>query len=161
MSDRNKKIRGCGFHHVSMKVRDLDKSIKFYTEAAEKTSNYVGKKMFLSITEDEKRHLGFVKRFSWGQDLKRTVLMDIGDGNYFEISQGDPEHIYGDGVFRHFALRVDDCSAAIEAARIAGAEVTVETRDATLNSDPPLQVRIAFFKGPDGELIELFQNDQT
>ena len=138
MSDRNKKIRGCGFHHVSMKVRDLDKSIKFYTEG-----------------------LGFVKRFSWGQDPKRTVLMDIGDGNYFEISQGDPEHIYGDGVFRHFALRVDDCSAAIEAARIAGAEVTVETRDATLNSDPPLQVRIAFFKGPDGELIELFQNDQT
>lgn len=32
-------------------------AIEFYTEAAEKTSHPVGKKMFLSITEDEKRHL--------------------------------------------------------------------------------------------------------
>ena len=26
----NKKIKGCGFHHISMKVKDLEKSIKFY-----------------------------------------------------------------------------------------------------------------------------------
>ena len=87
--------------------------------------------------------------------------MDTGDGNYFEISQGDPSQVYGDGVFRHLALRVDDCDAALDVARAAGAEVTTETRDVTISSDPPLQLRIAFFKGPDGELIELFQDDQT
>ena len=138
MSGKNRKIKGCGFHHVSMGVKDLDKSRKFYSEV-----------------------LGFVGRFSWGKEPKRTLLMDTGDGNYFEISQGDPNHVYGEGIFRHLALRVDDCKAAIELARKAGAEVTVEPKDITLSSDPPMQIRIAFFKGPDGELIELFEDDQT
>lgn len=137
MSDTNSKIRG--FHHVSMKVKDLNQSLKFYTDA-----------------------LGFVERFSWGKDPKRTVLMDTGDGNYFELSQAEPaQSTATEGLFRHVALRVDDCKAALERARKAGAEVTVEARDATLSSNPPIQIRIGFFKGPDGELIELFQNDQT
>jgi glyoxylase I family protein len=138
MSGINKKIKGCGFHHVSMSVKDLDKSIKFYSEG-----------------------LGFTERFSWGKLPRRTVLMDTGDGNYFEISKGDPTHTYGEGIFRHLALRVDDCKAVLELARKAGAEVTVEARDATLSSNQPIQIRIAFIKGPDGELIELFENDVT
>jgi len=137
MSGINKKIKGCGFHHLSMRVLDLDASIKFYTEG-----------------------LGFVERFSWGKASQRVVLLDTGDGNYFELSQGDPDRVYGDGVFHHIALRVDDCSAALEAARVAGADVTMETRDVTISTEPPLQIRIAFLKGPDGEIIELFQDLQ-
>ena len=138
MSGLNMKIKGCGFHHVSIKVKDLDKSIKFYSEG-----------------------LGFAERFSWGKDPKRTVLMDTGDGNYFEISQGDPDQVCLEGAFRHLALRSDDCKVALEHARKAGAEVTMETRDVTLSSEPRIQIRIAFFKGPDGELIELFENEVT
>ena len=138
MSGTNRKIRGCGFHHVSMRVKDLNKSIKFYSEG-----------------------LGFVERFSWGKDPKRTILMDAGDGNYFEISQGDSNQSFVEGVFRHLALRVDDCKAALELARNAGAEITMEARDVILSTDPPLQIRIAFFKGPDGELVELFEDDHT
>ncbi|MDQ1281397.1 MAG: hypothetical protein QG670_2662 [Thermoproteota archaeon] len=138
MSGTNRKIKGCGFHHVSLRVKDLNKSIKFYSEG-----------------------LGFIERFSWGKDPKRTILMDIGDGNYFEISQGDPNLSYVEGIFRHLALRVNDCKAALELVRNAGAEVTVDPRDSTLSSNPPLQIRVAFFKGPDGEVIELFENDQT
>lgn len=138
MSGTNRKIRGCGFHHVFMRVKDLDKSIKFYSEG-----------------------LGFIERFSWGNDQKRTVLMDTGDGNYFEISQGDAHQAFVEGVFRHVALRVDDCKAALECVRNAGAEVMAEARDVTLSNDPPLHIRVAFFKGPDGELIELFEDDQT
>jgi len=118
MSGTNKKIRGCGFHHLSMKVRDLTDSMKFYTDG-----------------------LGFVERFSWGEAPRRTVLLDTGDGNYFEISQGGPEQVYEEGVFKHIALRVDDCKAAIEFARKAGAEVTVETRDVNLSCEPPIPMQ--------------------
>ena len=138
MTGSNKKIKGCGFHHLSMSVRDLTKSIEFYVDG-----------------------LGFVERVSWGEAPKRTVLLDTGDGNYFEISQGDPEQVYEEGVFKHIALRVDDCKAAIELARDAGAEVTMETRDINLSSKPQIPIRIAFFKGSDGELVELFQNEET
>lgn len=138
MSGTNKKIKGCGFHHLSMSVRDLEKSIEFYTEA-----------------------LGFVEKVSWGKAPKRTVLLDTGDGNYFEISQADSPQDFEEGVFKHIALRVDDCKAAIELARKAGAEVTMETRDIDLSSEPSIPIRIAFFKGPDGEIVELFQNEAT
>lgn len=137
MTSSNEKVKGCGFHHLSMKVKDLKKSIEFYTA------------------------LGFVERVAWGEAPKRTVLLDTGDHNYFEISQGDPNQVTNEGVFKHVALRVDDCEAALELARKSGAEVTVEKRDVTLKSTNPIQIRIAFFKGPDGELIELFQNKDT
>ena len=138
MSGSNKKIKGCGFHHLSMQVSNLNKSIEFYTKG-----------------------LGFVERFSWGMEPKRTVLLDTGDGNYFEISQGDSDMDFEEGVFNHIALRVDDCKRAIELARKAGAEVTMETREVNLSSEPSIPIRIAFFKGPDGEIVELFQNEQT
>lgn len=121
-----------------MSVRDLEKSIKFYVEG-----------------------LGFEERVSWGEPPKRTVLLDTGDGNYFEISQGESDKLFEEGVFKHIALRVDDCEAAVGLARKAGAEVTMDTRDINLSSDPPIPIRIAFFKGPDGELVEFFQNEET
>ena len=136
MTSTNKNVKGCGFHHLSMKVKDLEKSVEFYTS------------------------LGFVERVSWGEAPKRTVLLDTGDHNYFEISQGDPTRSTG-RAFSNISLRVDDCEAALATARKTGAEVTVETRDVTLKSSIPIQIRIAFFKGPDGELVELFQNEDT
>ena len=137
MAGKNKKISGGGFHHVSLKVNDLNRSIKFYTEG-----------------------LGFVEKISWGEGLQRRVLLDTGDGNYFEFGQtSDP--ICEGGCFPHVALRTDNCDAAVEAARAAGAIVTKEPKDVTLPAHPPLKIRVAFFKGPDGEEIEFFQNKLT
>ena len=138
MAGTNKKLAGGGFHHLFMKVRDLDASIKFYTE-----------------------ELGFVEKTSWGTGSRRIVLLDTGDGNYFEITQGDPEKPQELGVFQHVALRTDDCDAATEVARAAGAEIPMEPNSVTLSANPPFEVRISFLKGPDGELVELFQNDRT
>ncbi len=42
---------------IEIAIRMETDGIKFYNEAAEKTRNPVGKKMFLTIAEDEKRHL--------------------------------------------------------------------------------------------------------
>ncbi len=42
---------------IELAIRMETDAINFYREAAERTKHPVGKKMFLSITEDEKRHL--------------------------------------------------------------------------------------------------------
>lgn len=44
-------------------------AIEFYTKAAEKTSHPVGKRIFLSIADDEKRHLALVNALIKGMDI--------------------------------------------------------------------------------------------
>lgn len=134
MAGTNKALFGGGFHHVFMKVKDLNKSIEFY------------------------KALGFVEKTSWGEGAGKMILLDTGDGNYFELGQGDGE---AGGPYLHVALRTNDCDKALELARSLGVEVTMEPKSLDIPSNPPLPVRIAFFKGPDGEVIELFQNELT
>ena len=138
MTGHNDKIGGGGFHHISMRVRDLEISLKFYVEG-----------------------LGCSVRLTWGPKEGPTVLLDTGDGNYLELSPGESEGFNPQGLVRHFALRTDDCDKAIEAARAAGAEITMEPRDVVLSSDPPTPIRVGFCIGPDGEVIEFFQDEAT
>jgi glyoxylase I family protein len=135
MSGTNKKLFGGGFHHVFLRVSDIEKSIKFYTEV-----------------------LGFVEKTSWGSGAGKMILLDTGDGNYFELGQGS---LTEGGSYQHVAIRTDNCDKAFEVAKAAGAPITMEPKDVDLPSNPPIKVRIAFFKGPDGEVIELFQNEAT
>lgn len=46
-------------------------AITFYTEAARKTTSPAGKKMFQTITEDEKRHLEMVSQIIKGLNITR------------------------------------------------------------------------------------------
>jgi len=122
-----------------MRSRDFDASVKFYTDA-----------------------LGFTQKIAWGEGDGRAVMLDTGDGNYLEIFAGGADETKPEGAVLHFALRTTDCDTAIERAREAGAEVTVEPKDVDIPSTPePTPVRIAFCKGPDGEVIEFFQNATT
>ncbi len=44
-------------------------AISFYSEAAEKVKHPAGKKMFLAVTEDEKRHLEMVRQLVQGLQI--------------------------------------------------------------------------------------------
>ena len=85
-------------------------------------------------------------------------MLDTGDGTYLELFSGATQQ-RGCGALLHFALRTDDCDAAVERARRHGAEITQEPEDIVLEGDPPVPVRYAFCKGPDGEQIEFLQSE--
>lgn len=141
MDTKNTVIPGCGYHHVAIRAADFERTVRFYTEG-----------------------LGFRVAVRWGQGDGRAALLDTGDGNYLEVFAGGrraPGEPVPEGAILHYALRTTDCDAALERARRAGATVTKEPTTLPLESEPKITIRIAFCKGPDGELIEFFQNDQT
>lgn len=121
-----------GVHHVAMRAKDFDASVAFY------------------------RKIGFRSVMSWGEGEKRATMLDSGDGNCLELFAGGrgpaPE-----GVYLHVAYNTDNCDAAIERARSAGAKVTMEPKSVTIAAEKPTAVRIGFCTGPDGEIIEFFQ----
>lgn len=55
---------------VEIAIKMETDAIKFYKEASGKTSHPVGKKMFLNIIEDEKRHLDALSRIIKGLNIK-------------------------------------------------------------------------------------------
>lgn len=58
-------------------VRMETDAIHFYREAADKTLNPVGKKMFLTIAEDEKKHLEMISLFLKGLDFTASELQPM------------------------------------------------------------------------------------
>ena len=125
-----------GFHHTAIRSTDFDASVRFYEDV-----------------------LGLKRRISWGDPGKRAIMIDAGDGNYVEIFESSEPLRDKEATILQFALRTDDCSAMLEVVRKSGAEVTMEPKEVTIDSNVgPVPVKIAFFKGPDGEIIELFEN---
>jgi len=122
-----------GFHHLALKARDIEKSVAFYRDV-----------------------LGLKEKRRWGEGDGRVAMLDAGGGNILEIFAGGtgPKP---DGVLVHLAFRTSDTDGMLAKARAAGCEVTVEPKSVQIPSTPPLPARIAFCKGPDGELIEFFQ----
>ena len=54
---------------IEIAIKMEKDAISFYNEAAEKTGSPVGKKMFLTITKDEKRHLAMLSQIFKGLDI--------------------------------------------------------------------------------------------
>ena len=139
-----------GFHHVAIRARDFDQTIRFYTEGLGCTVRY---------------------RFSVPERIDRAAFLDAGDGRYIEVfGQGStvqsegrrrrPDEEPTEGALLHFCFRVADVDAAYARALAAGAASRIEPRSARLGGDPPAEVRIAFVTGPNGEVIEFLNSAQ-
>ena len=128
-----------GFHHVALEVKDFNKSWDFY-----------------------RKGLGFTVFKRWGDEGERVVLFDTGRKNYLEIFENPDKNADSEaGAVLHIALETADVDSALDQAKAAGAEVTENPKNVDIPSEPPFPVRIAFCKGPDGELIEFFQIRET
>lgn len=129
----NNIIKNAGVHHIALKVRDYDRSFRFYTEA-----------------------LGFSLVLEWGEGDKRICMLDIGDGACLELFAGGADSQCA-GMFIHLAVRTSDTDGAYAAAIAGGAETDKPPFDAELcGKQFTLPARIAFVKGFDGESLEFF-----
>lgn len=136
IGNRNQLVPGCGTHHVAVQTRDWNASLRLYQEV-----------------------LGMQPVAEFGPAERRIMLLDAGDGSHIELFQPtsdtpSPGSPSPNDPVTHIALATTDARTAIEHVRSHGYEVTIEPKDVNLGG---LEVTVAFFKGPCGEIIEFFQ----
>ncbi len=124
-----------GMHHISLETTNWEQSLQFYQD-----------------------FLGLKPVAKGGGTNRRLQLLDTGDGVCLEItelkeSRPEPEQ-ERNARWVHLAFRVADTAALMDKVRNAGYEITLETK--TIHSGD-LHAVIGFFKGPQSEVIELFQ----
>ncbi|MEM8873269.1 MAG: VOC family protein [Planctomycetota bacterium] len=137
-----------GLHHVAVFVKNIDASVKFWTDT-----------------------FGFAEKLRWTAGDKPAVMLDTGDGNYLEFFQTPDAPDRGDNwkndeALAHVALRCVGLDEMLEKARAAGCRVLMERADVNIDnaakaSPSQVPIRIAFFTAPDGVVVELFENDLT
>ncbi len=129
----NKIIQNAGFHHIALYASDFERSFKFYTEG-----------------------LGFNYVRGWGEGLGRIVMLDFGGGALLELFAKGTLEEQQNAKFIHLAIATTDPDGAYAAALAAGAVSVDPPKDVTIQAEEPMPVRIAFVKGPDGEILEFF-----
>ncbi len=135
MENINKKIRGLGFHHIALKVKDFEKSLDFYVNG-----------------------LGMTPTVGWDGAAGRIQMLDLGNGDIIEMFEGGDDSLVPVGNWQHFAMCVEDVDAAYETALKAGARSKIAPKVVPLESHPyKISINIAFVYGPDDEELEFFR----
>lgn len=130
----NKVIRGMGFHHVALKVKDFEKSVAMY------------------------KALGMEEIVRWGEGKGEIVMLDIGDGGRIELFACGGDEYAVNGKWQHFAMCVEDVEQAYAVALAAGFVPKIAPKVVPLESKPDqIAIHIAFVTGPDGEEVEFFK----
>lgn len=128
-------IKGLGFHHIALKVKDFERSLDFY-----------------------KNGLGLRPVVAWGEGDKRIQMLDLGDGGILELFAGGSELPAESAKWIHFAMHADDVEAAYATAVAAGGEPLTPPKTVPLDSTPyKMTIQVAFVKGFDGEELEFFR----
>lgn len=133
----NTIIPGCGMHHISIQTKDWDASLRLYRDV-----------------------LGMKEVATFGSTEVPIMLLDMGDGSHVELiaprtDSSSVEQSTAGCPILHFAIATTDTRAAIDHVRAAGYKITSAPRTVELSG---MQVTYGFFKGPNGEEIEFFQN---
>jgi lactoylglutathione lyase len=123
------------FLHTMIRVGDLDRSVKFYTEL-------LGMKELRRRDVPEGKYtLAFV---GYGDESSNAVIE-------LTYNYGVEKYELGNG-FGHLAIGVPDIRAAVEKVRAAGGKVTREPGPVKFGTTV-----IAFIEDPDGYKIELIE----
>ena len=123
------------YMHTMLRVGDLDRSVKFYTELLGM------KEIRRNDVPDGKYTLAFL---GYGDEASNTVLE-------LTYNYGVSSYDIGTG-FGHLAIGMPDVYGACESMRAAGAKITREPGPVKFG-----KTVIAFVEDPDGYKIELIQ----
>ncbi|GIU04850.1 lactoylglutathione lyase [Shewanella sp. c952] len=123
------------FLHTMLRVRDLEKSIAFYT-------NVLGMKELERTENQQYRYTLVFVGFATQADSTTIELTHNWDTNEYDMGN----------AFGHIALGVEDIYAACDKIRKLGGNITREAGPVKGGS-----THIAFITDPDGYQIELIQ----
>ncbi len=121
--------------HTMLRVGDLDRSVRFYTEV-------LGMKLLRTTDRPEQKYkLAFVGYDSEERSAVLELTYNYGVGRY-ELG----------GAFGHVAIEVDDLRRTCDAVRTKGGKVTREPGPVKGGTS-----MIAFVEDPDGYKIEFIE----
>lgn len=136
MENKNRIIQSAGIHHIAVQARDWEQSRHFYEEV-----------------------LGMPYITTVETPGEKFAFFDTGNGSYIELFYPNqdtpaPGNRAANDPVTHFALTTSNLHEVIERVRAARYKITDEPFRIMLGNWDAI---VAFFEGPNGESIELFQ----